>query len=165
LGEFARQFGIDWKLLASQVVNFLILLTVLRLFVYKPVFKLLHDRGRRIEEGVARADEADRRLGEVQEIAKGRLLAAEHESLAMIRKAEEQAKEREEVLMGEAGKKQERLLTEARAAAQAERAKAREEFSREASSLIRAAIERTVELAPEQIDEALIQKAMRELKV
>ena len=165
MGEFARQFGIDWKLLASQVVNFLILLTVLRLFLYKPVLKLLHNRRHRIEEGIEKADEADRRLGEVQEMAKGRLLAAEHESLAMIRKAEEQAKERGEVLMGEAGKKQERLLTEARVAAQAERVKAREEFSREAASLIRAGIERTVELAPERIDEALIQKAVRELKV
>lgn len=165
MGEFARQFGIDWKLLLSQVVNFLILLTVLRLFVYTPVLKLLRARTRRIEEGVAHANEADRRLGEVQEMAKGRLLAAEHESLAMIRKAEEQAREREEVLMGEAGKKQERLLAEARAAAQAERVKAREEFSREAALLIRAAIERTVELAPERIDEALIQKAVRELKV
>ncbi|KAF0092758.1 MAG: hypothetical protein FD128_2819, partial [Hyphomonadaceae bacterium] len=31
--EFIKQFGIDWRLLVSQAVNFLIVLTVLRMFV------------------------------------------------------------------------------------------------------------------------------------
>ena len=163
MGEFATQFGIDWKLFLSQVVNFLILLTILRLFVYKPVLKLLHDRKHKIEEGLEKAEEADRRLGEVQEIAKDRLKVADAESIALIRKAEEHAKAREAVLMAEAGKKQERLLGDARAAAEAERVQAREEFAREAGQMVRKAIERTVELSPAHIDESLIKKALKEL--
>ena len=70
--QLFAQLGIDWHLLLSQAVNFFLLLVVLRLFVYTPLLKLLHDRRARIEEGLTKADEADKRLVEVEEIGKGK---------------------------------------------------------------------------------------------
>ena len=49
--QLLSQLGINWELLVSQAVNFALLLIVLRLFVYKPLLKLLHDRRARIQDG------------------------------------------------------------------------------------------------------------------
>ena len=60
--EFARQFGIDGKLLISQAVNFFLLLVVLRVFVYKPVLAVLRQRKERIEAGLRMAREAEEKF-------------------------------------------------------------------------------------------------------
>ncbi len=66
--QLLSQLGIDWKLLLSQAVNFFLLLIVLRLFVYKPLLQMLHERRERIEEGIEKAKEADIRLLEAEEM-------------------------------------------------------------------------------------------------
>ena len=73
MSEFISQLGIDWKLLLSQSVNFLLLLTALRIFAYKPIVKLMKDRQAKIEEGLAKADEADRRLDEANAAMKTKM--------------------------------------------------------------------------------------------
>ena len=58
--EIAKVFGIHWKLLAAQMVNFSIALFVLHRYVYKPIFAILEKRqqklasqhGRRVAEAV-----------------------------------------------------------------------------------------------------------------
>ena len=65
MAELAEQLGLDWKLLLSQAVNFLLLLFLLRKFAYLPLLKILKERRARIEEGLAKATEADKRLLEV----------------------------------------------------------------------------------------------------
>lgn len=158
--EFARQFGLDGHLLASQAVNFFIVLVVLRLFVYKPVATLLRERKTRIEEGLTKAEEADRRLVEVQEIVKDRVQEAERGASALVRAAETRAKEREAVLLESSRQKGEVLLREAVQSIEMERQKARDEVHREAQELMRAALAKTVDMNPDAIDKTLIQKAL-----
>ena len=64
------QLGIDWKLFLSQTVNFFILLIVLTFFVYKPLIKIIKERNQKIKEGLDKAEEADIRLKEVDNIIK-----------------------------------------------------------------------------------------------
>lgn len=160
MAEFARQFGIDGRLLASQAVNFFIVLVVLRLFVYKPVAALLRERKTRIEEGLTKAEEADRRLVEVQEVVKDRVHEAERGASALVRAAETRAKEREAVLLESSRQKGEVLLREAVQSIEAERQKARDEVRKEAHELVRAALAKTVDLDPDAIDRVLVQKAI-----
>ena len=44
--------GINLPVLVAQTINFVVLLTLLRLFVYKPVLNMLDQRRARIEEGL-----------------------------------------------------------------------------------------------------------------
>lgn len=55
-------FGIDWKLLLIQAVNFGIVLFVLHRYLYKPVLKLIADRQEKIAKGVKDAEEAHLKL-------------------------------------------------------------------------------------------------------
>lgn len=164
MGEFARQFGIDWKLLVSQAVNFFVLLVVLRVFVYKPVLHILYERKKKIEEGMAKAVEADQRLAEVQITVHSKLEEADTKGLAVIRAAEGRAKKEEERLLAEAARKVDTVMRDARLAAEAERIRVQEEVSKEAQVLVRSAMQKIVELKPEDIDEALISRAIAAAK-
>ena len=54
-GGLISQLGIDWKLLGAQIVNFTILLLILRKFVYKPVLEMLHKRSNIIAKSIQEA--------------------------------------------------------------------------------------------------------------
>ena len=99
MDEFIKQFGIDWRLLVSQAVNFFLVLVILRLYVYKPVSAILRERRRRVEEGIAKATEADQRLQDVQEMVRERVHAAEEQAVSLLREVEQKAKEREAQMM------------------------------------------------------------------
>jgi F-type H+-transporting ATPase subunit b len=92
------QLGIDWKLLLSQAVNFFILLVILRLFVYKPLFSIIKERNRKIQEGLDKAKEADIRLGEVDRIAAAQLKNAEQESVKIIENSKQNGKIMEQMM-------------------------------------------------------------------
>ncbi len=156
------QLGIDWHLLLSQAVNFFLLLVVLRLFVYKPLLKLMHDRRTRIEEGLTKADEADKRLLEVEEIGKGKIKEAETKAIGILKKTEGDAKELETRLLAEAKRKEAEEHVAAASRLAAQEAESRRASEQEAAALVKRAIAKTVELSPEKIDDALIAKAVAE---
>ena len=64
--EILNQFGVQPILLAAQVVNFLILLFILKKFLYKPILKVLDERKSRIEESLKNAQEIQQKLLETE---------------------------------------------------------------------------------------------------
>lgn len=161
--SFTTQLGVDWKLLLSQAVNFLLLLIILRLFVYKPILNMLKKRREKIEEGLAKAEEADVRLKEVDNISKKRIKEAENEAIGIIKNTEEKAKELEGELFKKTRNKEEILLKKTADEVLNQKEQAKREIKREAVELIKKALAKTVELAPEKIDEALIKKAVEQI--
>lgn len=162
--EFARQFGVDGKLLASQVVNFFILFFVLRRFAYQPLVHMLEERKIRIQDGITKAEEADKRLVDAEVAYKDKLHEAEAKSLDVMRAADVRAKETEGRLLGEAREKRDVLLRDASREALALKESEREAFLREAEDIIEKAIVKVVELQPEAIDKALIRKALTRIE-
>jgi F-type H+-transporting ATPase subunit b len=162
--QLLSQLGIDWHLLLAQAVNFFLLLVVLRLYVYKPLLKMMHDRRMRIEEGLMKADEADRRLHEVDETNKGRIKAAEAQALGILKKTEGEAKELEARMLADAKTKEADALANTQALLRAKEEESRRATEKEAAALVRRVIAKTVELSPEKIDDALIAKAVEQAK-
>ena len=161
MSQLFSQLGIDWHLLLSQVVNFLILLVVLRLVAYKPLLKILHKRRETIEEGLTKAKEADVRLRDIEEIGKVKVKEAEAQSLRILKKTESDAKVLEANLLAEANRKTAEERKNAEAALRAEEEASRRAMEQEAAALVKAAIIKTVELSPTAVDEALIQRAIK----
>ncbi len=158
--EFVSKLGIDWKLLLSQTVNFLILLAVLRVFAYKPLIKIMKERRAKIEEGLAKAKEADQRLGEISVMQKEKMKETEQEALALLRATEEKSKKLEMELLEQARQKEAALVRSGELAAEGKKEEARREIQKEAADVVKRAIAKTVEMDPEKIDEALIKKAV-----
>jgi len=159
-----EQLGINWKLFLSQSVNFFILLGVLTFFVYKPLINVIKKRQNTIKEGLQKAEEADIRLKEVDNIAKEKIKSAEQESIDMIKQTEEKAKVLADNLQKQAEEKQKKAMELIRQSALRAQEEANNEILSKAGELIKKAIVKTVELDPHKIDEALIKKAVLQIK-
>ena len=72
--EILNQFGINPILLAAQAVNFLILLFILKKFLYKPILKVLEERKKKIEDSLKNAEEIEKKL-QLTEDEKEKILA------------------------------------------------------------------------------------------
>jgi len=162
--DLIEQLGINWKLLISQAVNFFILLAILRIFVYKPVLNLIKNRTQKIEQGLVKAQEADIRLKEIDNIAKEKIKEAENSSMAIIKETQGKAKELDSKLTKEVEEKRDDLMKKAQIAAQAKIAQSEEIIKKEAVELVKKTIAKTVELDPDKIDEALIEKALSQIE-
>jgi F-type H+-transporting ATPase subunit b len=158
------QLGINWKLFLSQAVNFFILLAVLWAFVYKPLMKTVKERNEKIKTGLEKAEEADIRLKEIDNIGKEKIKEAEQKGIEIIKATQSKARVLEKEIQKEAEKKQQ----ENNKFSQDQLKKQLEENKKivlgQAAELIKKAVVKTVELKPEQIDEALIKKAVDALK-
>lgn len=72
--DILNLFGINPLLLAAQVVNFLILLFILKKFLYGPILKVLQQRKETIAQSLENAQEIEKKLDRANEEAE-RILA------------------------------------------------------------------------------------------
>ena len=136
-------FGVDWKLLLVQLVNFGLLLSVLTYFLYKPVLRIIDERQRKIAEGVKTAEEAERTLADAKVESEDIVGGAAREAEALVAGARSSANERGVEIVKAA---------EARAAATMKEAGARaEEAKRQALKESEREIARAAMLAAEKI--------------
>ncbi len=60
------QLGISGPLLLSQIINFVILMVLLRLFLYQPVLDMLERRKERIAQGIREAEKSSQAASEAE---------------------------------------------------------------------------------------------------
>jgi F-type H+-transporting ATPase subunit b len=84
--------GLNWQGLAWHTLNFVVLLLLLRRFLFKPVVGMLDARSQRVRDSMEQADQA-RRAAEQAETDRQTLLAETRREAEQIRaRADEQAK-------------------------------------------------------------------------
>ena len=163
--EVLAKLGVDWKLLLAQVVNFLILLFVLRRFAYKPMLKFLDDRSKKIEAGLRDAKLATEKLAEIEAKERAVLEEARKESAAMIARTRESAEKTAQKIMIESREESERALNETRRKIEAERESMRTDMKRELAGLVLLATEKVLEEKLKSADDSeLIRKAVEKMK-
>jgi F-type H+-transporting ATPase subunit b len=129
-------FGLDWKILIVQIVNFALLLGILWYFLYKPLTTLIENRRAQIIKGVADAERAEAALKDA-DAKKGEIMtAASMDAERVIATAREQAKQKESQIMVEAQEKYERVLREAALKSEEIRKEALDESKEEIAKLI-----------------------------
>ncbi len=122
MGGFAS-LGINLPLLVVFIINFVILFVLLRIFLYKPVLKMLDERAKRAKETMELAEatkkEYEQSKGEVQkQIEKGR-----HEAQAVIAQALQTGERLKEESREEATKQAQVIIDRTRAELESEREK------------------------------------------
>lgn len=65
--EILKNFGVQPVLLIAQIVNFLLILFILRRFFFGPITKVLEDRRQKIDESLKNAEEIEKKLTETEE--------------------------------------------------------------------------------------------------
>ncbi len=133
--EILHVFGVEWKLLVAQVVNFSIVLFVLYRYAYKPIFALLEKRQQQITKGLDDAAiAAKERLAATNE--KGVILeAARSEGGKIMEDLRKVAVAQEHSIIKDAQEKHQAILVEARTQAEGERAQMLRESEQEVARM------------------------------
>ena len=164
MSELFHALGINLSGLIIQGVNFAILLTVLTIFVYRPLSRILEERRKKIELGVKGGEQAALILADAEKTKSQKIREGESQAVAMISEAEQQGQQRSHEIVAGAEKKGQFIVEEALAIAQRKKQEEFEQLTKEAHMLVKEAIIKTVELDPKAVDEKLIERAISELK-
>lgn len=104
---------IDWKILVAQIVNFAILFFILKKFLYKPFFDLLENRRKKIQDGIDNSLKADERIAQLKEWKASMEKKNNDDRMAILAKAQKEAKRREDQVIKDAEEKKATLLAKA----------------------------------------------------
>lgn len=163
-GGALRALGLNVPALLFQILNFAILLVLLRLFAYKPVLKILHARRQRIAESLATADQLAKERTALDAKQKEIIAQAEAGASALLRAGQEQAKKLLAGAEEAASRQRDKLLADTRAQAQAEVAALRQQLQQEVVELVASATEKVLEEKLDSAtDTALISKKLAHL--
>jgi len=137
--------SIDWFTFVAQIVNFLILVALLRKFLYGPILRAMESREkrvtRRLEEAQEREEKAEHQEREYRE--KSREIDTRREEL--LKEAREEAEEERDRLMRDARKEVDRKREEWRTSLDREQADIVAEVSRLAGDMSIEAARRVLE--------------------
>ena len=136
--------GINFPGLVAQLINFGILLVILRMVAYKPVMRMLDERARRVRESMEGAERIRERESETAKEVEERLDEARREGQTLIGQAQQISARIQEEARTQAQKEGESLLIRARNEIQLERDSAIVRLRGEFASLTIDAAERVI---------------------
>lgn len=112
--EIIKNFGINPYLLVAQIVNFLILLYLLKRFAFKPIMGIIEKRKLEIEEGLRKAEDGKNALEKALLEEKKILKKAQTESQKILSEAKNQAERIASEMKHQAKQQVDQLFKEAK---------------------------------------------------
>jgi len=113
MSELFEAFGVNWKLLLIQAVNFGLLLAALSYFLYKPILRIIDERREKVAEGVRLAESASRTLAEAKEEGEQLVGDAAKKAEALAAASRASAEQKGQSLVKDAQARAEQVLAEA----------------------------------------------------
>ena len=118
MGDLFAAFGVNWKLLLIQAVNFGLLLAILTYYLYKPVLRIIDERKEKLAEGVRLAQAATRRLEEAKAEGEELIGAGAREAESLVDGARVRAEEKGGEILKAAEARAQAVLKDASARAE-----------------------------------------------
>jgi F-type H+-transporting ATPase subunit b len=143
MGGFAS-LGINLPLLVVFCVNFIILFVLLRIFLYKPVLKVLDERAQRTKEAMELAEATKQEYGEARAEVQKQIEKGRQEAQTLITQAMQLGERLKEESRQEATKQAQVILERTRVELGAEREKIVEDLRREFVSIAILAAEKVI---------------------
>ena len=160
--ELIKTFGIEWKLLIAQLINFFVLFFLLKHYAYKPILKMLEDRKDKIEKGLKDAEASQKKLVEIETKEKAVLTEARKQAQEIIAKAEEVAVKNKEEIIVAAKAQSEKILSDSAKKIETEKALMFQEVKKQVAELVIAATGKIIdEKMDTSKDKELIEKAIK----
>lgn len=132
----AEHFGLNWKLLLAQAVNFVLVAYLLHRLAFKPVLAALEERQRRIAEGLQNAEDARLALADARQREEETLAKARAEAQRLITEARDSAKHLFDQKVQETSRQIEHMLAKGMEANELERQKMLAEVRQEIARLV-----------------------------
>lgn len=135
---FFETFGVNWPFFIAQLVNFIIVIIVLKKFAFGPIQSMLEQRRQRIAEGEEKLKRIEQELADSEKRTQEAIDKANADAQRLIEEAKESAASLSEKKAREAVASAQQILAKAEEAAQAERAAMTAELKKEFGRLVTA---------------------------
>ena len=142
VADIAHQFGVNWQLLISQIILFVIVALALKKFAYAPILEMLEQRRTRIAESLANADKIKSELANAQAKSQELIGQASQQAQKIIEEARAAAAKVAEVERQKAIADAASIIAKAKQANDAELARMKGELRQEFGRLVVAAASR-----------------------
>ena len=163
--QIFKDFGVNPVLLAAQIVNFLIILFVLKRFMYKPVITMLKKREDEIKKGLSDSEKNQKQLIETIEKEKAILQAARENADKMIAEAKLEATESKNQIEAATKKEIEKMQVQARETIEQETKAAEERLTRNIGEIAISLLEKSLTgIFGEKEQKSILKKAEAELR-
>jgi F-type H+-transporting ATPase subunit b len=138
LENISKTFGLNWPFFIAQVLNFILVIVVLKKFAFGPIQQMLEERRARIASGEEKIKLIERQLAESVETTNAAIAKANDEAVRMVNEAKQGAAAFTEQKAQEAISSAQNILAKAEAAALADRERLSGELKREFGRLVAA---------------------------
>lgn len=143
--ELISKLGINLGMLAAQLVNFLLLLFILKKFVYGPVLEKLEQRRNMIAKSVSDSKAADETLKDIEKARSEMIEKTKSQSLAMIEAAAASAEEAKNSITESARREAQAIFEQSKLQIAREKEKMLKEAGEELGRLVVKAAEKIIE--------------------
>lgn len=139
LGLILGNLGFDWRVALANLVNFLLILWILKRYALKPIEKAIKGREEKIKKGIEDAERASTELQMAKQTSENTILEARNEAnriIAASQKESEKIIAESRILQEEQAKQ---IIAKAEKSAQAEKEKMFQDLRKEVVDLVIAA--------------------------
>jgi F-type H+-transporting ATPase subunit b len=150
------KLGFNLPTLIAQLINFGLLLLLLRLFAYKPIMKMLDNRANKIKESLEAGERAKQEAVQAEQEVTKRIEAASRDGQKIVDQAVQAAEEVRRKAALEAKKEAEVIVEKARVEIRREQEEAVNDLRKEVADL-------AVVVAGKAISRSLDEKTQRQL--
>jgi F-type H+-transporting ATPase subunit b len=155
--------GISLPYLVAFMINFLLLLGLLTLALYKPMTKTLDERAAKIKESLEKAEQIQKESVRAEESVRAQVEAGRKEGQAILAQAAQNAERVKEEAKAEARKEAEAIVVKAQAQIESDREESFNKLRREFADLAVLAAEKVIEQSlDKKAHEKLIEKVLEE---
>jgi F-type H+-transporting ATPase subunit b len=163
--EIFKTFGLEPTILVGQIVNFLIILYILKRFLYKPLFRILQKREELVRSSIQKAEESTKALEKAQDEEKEIIKNAQTTANQIIKDAKEQSKEMIVKTEEATKKKTEKMLSDAKDQIELEKKKTEAELNNYVSTLALALLQKSLDnVFTDKEQSAIMQRATKEIQ-
>lgn len=163
--EILKNFGFDPVMLAAQIVNFLIILYLLKRFLYKPLLGMLKKREDAIREGVRQAKEAQETLEKTLQQEKKILTKAQEAARAIVEDAKLQAQEVSHEIEANTKRQTQKMIEDAKEQIELESKGMEKRLAEKVSLLASNMLTKSLEgLFGDKEQKQIVEKALKQIK-
>lgn len=161
--DFLKDFGVEPILLLAQMVNFAILLFILKRFLYKPILKVLEERKNKIATSMKQSEQIQKKFEELDVKQQEILDNARNESAQIIDAAKSEAKTLANQIQIEASNQTQLSLKRAQETLALEKQKMISEAKKEIVSVVTSATQKVIgKMMTKKDNDRLVTEAVNE---
>lgn len=165
LTDLLNLFGVDWRLLIAQLVNFLVVVGVLWFFALKPLTQTMQKRNDEISKGLSDAKAAEERLEQVEKEVKDKLITTKGDAASILEEAKKISEETKQENLAKTKEEVSKLIEKAKEQIASEKDSMISEIKGEVSGMVVTALEKILSAGiSKDLDKKYIDKVLKDLK-